>query len=247
MGEVTGHKARQNAADEAGAGVCRQHTAHKAGNHAGAAGDGLADKGGEDRDHQPHGDTADVFKHSGKGVVLLAGGVEGVDAPQEGDGGEDAARHHKGEHMADAVHQVLINLPAKGLLPGGGGSFRFRGGLAGVQHRHLAVQNPLNQLRRLVDAVPHRGDDGGQAAEPIGVLVLIRGDDDANGVPNILWGEDVLRPGGAVGLHLNLHPQLLGGGFQGFLRHKGVGDSGRTACNCQNLLCHTTLPHFSYS
>ena len=64
--------------------------------------------------------------------------------------------------MGDAVHQVLVQGVAKAVLCGTAPVLlqqvlvRFAHG--GMEHRNFAVQNALQQLLRLMDAIIHMGE-----------------------------------------------------------------------------------------
>ena len=154
-------------------------------------------------------------------AALDAGG--GVD--QKGDGDEDTARHDERQHVAHAVHQVLVELAAEGFVVARGGSGGV-GLLVGVEDGRFAVQDLVDQLLRLVDAVGHlRGVDG-LAVEACGLDGLVGGDNDAVALGDLLRREHVLRAAGAVGLNLDADAHGLAGLLQSLGGHVGVGDAG---------------------
>ena len=69
--------------------------------------------------------------------------------------------------MGNAVHQVLVQAAAEAVLAGS----VILGCCAalGVEHRHLAVGNLLDELLRLMDAVVHAGEQHRFAVETGGV------------------------------------------------------------------------------
>ena len=135
--------------------------------------------------------------------------------------------------MADAVHEVLIDLVPGGLVLDGR---RARGGAAGVVvNGSLAVEHDIDELLGVVDA---RGDVRGVdqlVIEAREVDVFVRGDHDALAVGDLVSGEDVLGASGALGLGLELDAHLGGLLLEVLGGHVGVGDAGRAGGNGQDL------------
>ena len=92
------------------------HTGDKAGDERRALADGLGDVGGKHRNHEVHGDAANDLEHRGKAVVVRSRRIEGRDAPQERNGSQNTTSNDEDQHVADAVHEVLIDDVADGLL-----------------------------------------------------------------------------------------------------------------------------------
>ena len=135
--------------------------------------------------------------------------------------------------MADAVHQVLVELAAEGLVVARGGSGGV-GLLVGVEDGSLAVDDLVDQLFGLVDAVGHLGGKDGLAVKARGVHALVGGDDDAVAIGDLLRRQHVLRAAGAVGLDLDVDAHRLARLLQGLGGHVGVGDAGRAGRHGQH-------------
>ena len=165
------------------------------------------------------------------GGGTVAGGTKARLVQQEGDGDQDTAAYDEGQHVGDAVHQVLVGLAADGFIfcrACGYGSIAFQDG-------SFVVQDLVDQLVGLVDAGGNVGLQDLLASESVKLDLLVCSDDDALGVLYFVSGQDVLGTDGALGLDLDL--DVSGGGclFQGLCCHVGMSDAGRAGCDGQDL------------
>ena len=138
------------------------------------------------------------------------------------------------QHVADAVHQVLVDLAADAL------ACRIVGTLdlirtAGVIDRCFAGQRAVDELVGLVDAVGHLRDDDVLAVEAAHGHVLIGGDDDAVCRGDLSVREDVLRAAGAVRLDLDGDAAFLRVLLKALGCHEGMGNARRAGRDGQHL------------
>ena len=136
--------------------------------------------------------------------------------------------------MGNAVHQVLVQAAAKAVLTGG----VVLGCCAalGVEHRHLAVGNLLDELLRLMDAVVHAGEQHRFAVETGGVHLFFRCYDNTIAGGDLGAGQDILCAVRAVGLHLGGQTQLVTGLGQRLGGHVGVGNAVDAGGHGQNAV-----------
>ena len=221
--------------DEAGVGVDGQaldgdHAGHEAGHERRALTDGLGDVGREHGHHEVHGDAADDLQHGGEAVVVGGGGVEARDAPQERDGGEHATGDDEHQHVADAVHEVLVDDVPHGLLlvRGAVGELGLRAlGSGGVA---LGGQGAIDQRTGGLhgECLGDAHHDLGLALKALGLHILVRGDDHGLGSDDLCFGELVLDADLAMRLDLDGETALGGSLLKRLLCHEGMRDAGRT-------------------
>ncbi|MNF97466.1 hypothetical protein D3C84_802950 [compost metagenome] len=110
--------------------------------------------------------------------------------------------------MGDAVHQVAIEIraAARTLL------FPFLILLVG--HIGGGLQGLFDQPLAILDGSLDPGLDQRLAVEAGHVHLLVTGHHDGAGAGYLGRGRAVLDADGAIGLHLHLVPQLLGGALQ---------------------------------
>ncbi|MNG02658.1 hypothetical protein D3C84_856960 [compost metagenome] len=110
--------------------------------------------------------------------------------------------------MGDAVHQVTVEIraAARALLLA----------LALILVRHIGggLEGLLDQSLAILDGGLHPGLDERLAVEAGHVHLLVTGHDYGAGAGNLGSGRAVLDADGAIGLHLHLKAQLLGGALQ---------------------------------
>ena len=154
--------------------------------------------------------------------------------PQRNDSDED-------QHVADAVHEVAVDLVADGLLLDDLVGRRV-GDLGGELALGLGGEGLVDQAIRVLDGGGHADADEGLALKALGLDVLVGGDDDGLARTDLGGRHLVLRADLALGLHLDGEALGSGGLLQGLLGHVGVGDARRTARHGQEvvggLLCH---------
>lgn len=86
-----------------------------------------------------------------------------------------------------------------------------------------------------VSSAPDRWWCGTSACRRISPVHLDIGSDDHQiRLGHLFRGDGIARPNGAAGLHLHPPAAFFGFGFDGFCRHKGVGDAGRTGRDRDN-------------
>jgi len=238
---------RAASVDETGLSADRQavdgnHACDKAGDERGALADGLGDVGGKDGHHEVHGDAADDLEHGGERVVVRRGRVVGVDAPEEGDSREHAAGDDEDEHVADAVHQVLVDDMADGLLLGVVVIERGSGDLVCHLTLGLGGQGLVDQAVRVFDGSGDTDADHGLTSKALGLDVLVGSDDDGLGSLDLCRRHLVLDANLTMGLDLDGETPGLGGLLQSLLGHEGVRNAcGTTGSSNEVVFSHLTL------
>ena len=239
--------ARATGVDEAGRGIDGEaldgdHACDEARYESGTLADGLSDVGGEDGHHEVHGDAADDLEHGRERVVVSGGRIVGVDAPEERDGREDAAGDHEDEHVADTVHQVLVDDVADGLLLEAAVVRRGVDDRVGHRSLRLGGEGLVDQAIRVLDGGGDADADQGLASEALRLHVLVGSDDDGLGSLDLCRGHLVLDADLTVSLDLDGETTSLGGLFEGLLGHEGVRNAcGTTGCSNEVVLSHLTL------
>ena len=133
--------------------------------------------------------------------------------------------------MRYAVHQVLIELSAEAFV-----SSRGRGAVrlaVGMEYADFAVDDLVDELLGLVDAVGDLGGKDGLTVKARGLYVLVSGDDDAVAVRDLLSGQDVLRTAGAVCFDLDRNTHAFACLGKSLSRHVGMGDTCRARGDCK--------------
>ncbi|MNC13975.1 hypothetical protein D3C75_617380 [compost metagenome] len=229
--QITDQEARYDGTDKAGAGVgaveaavVGDPAADKARRQGGAITDGVGDVARQYGDHQGEGGDAhveDLVPHAPCRDLHAARGR--VTADGERQRNQQAPGDDKGDHMGDAVHQVTVEVgtAARALLLA----------LALILVRHIGggLERLLDEALAILDGGLHAGLDERLAVEAGHVHLLVAGHDYGAGAGDLGRRRAVLDADGAVGLHLHLVTQLLGGALQGLCRQIGVGDAGRAA------------------
>ena len=136
--------------------------------------------------------------------------------------------------MADAVHEVLVDLAADALARDVRRAFRSVRA-AGVIDRSFAREGFVDELVGLVDAVRDFRDDDVLAVETAHGDVLVGRDDDAVGLRDFRARQDVLRAAGAVRFHFDRNAALLRVLFEALGRHERVGDARRAGRDGEDL------------
>ena len=245
MKEAEAH-AGATGVDHAGLGVNRQalngdHTGNKTRDERRALTDGLGDVGGKHRNHEVHGDAADDLEHGGEAVVVSSRRIEGCDAPQERDGGQDTTGNDEDQHMADAVHKVLVDDVTDGLLLLG---LVLDIGSGCNRVVALGGERAVNQLTGGLNGQGLGNTNGnhGLTGETLSLDILIGCDDDGLGTGDLALGELVLDTDLAMGLNLNGQTSLGSCLLQRLLRHEGVRDAGRATGSGDDVkLSHVSL------
>ena len=123
-GHETGQQSGQEAAGDAGGltsgdtgevgAVHGQHAACEADGQTRTVRNGHGDEARQDGEHIAEGRRTHRLEEGGqRGIHAEVGGIDAVIVQQEGQRYHDAAAHHEGQHMGDAVHQVLVEAAAK--------------------------------------------------------------------------------------------------------------------------------------
>ena len=232
--------------DHAGLGVNGQaldgdHTGNKTGDERRALADGLGDVGGKHGNHEVHGDAADDLEHSGKAVVVRRRRIEGRDAPQERDGGQDTTSDDEDQHVADAVHEVLVDDVADGLL-----LLDLILDIGSSRNRVVTLggERAVDQLTGGLDGQGFGNTNGNHAlaGETLRLDILIGRDDDGLGTSDLALGKFVLDTDLAMGLDLNSQTSLGSCLLQRLLRHEGVRNAGRATGGGDDVkLSHVSL------
>ena len=232
--------------DHAGLGINGQaldgdHAGDKAGDERRALADGLGDVGGKHGNHEVHGDTADDLEHGGEAVVVGSRRIEGRDAPQERNGGQDTTGNDEDQHVADAVHEVLVDDVTDGLL-----LLDLILDIGSSRNRVVALggECAVDQLAGSLDGQGLGNTNGnhGLAGETLRLDILVGCDDNGLGASDLALGELVLDTDLAMGLDLNGQPALGSSLLQRLLRHEGVRDAGRATGGGDDVkLSHVSL------
>ncbi len=143
-------------------------------------------------------------------------------------GREDATGNHEDEHVADAVHQVLVDDVAHGLLLGSGVVRRGVGNLFRKLALCLCGKSLVDEPLGILDGGGHADADHGLARKALGLDVLVGSDNDGLRSLDLRGGHLVLDAHLPVGLHLNGEALGRGGFLKRLLGHVGVGNARRT-------------------
>ncbi|SSN10450.1 Uncharacterised protein [Klebsiella pneumoniae] len=222
---ITGKETSDDPADKAGAAANRQHTADKARGQTRTVGNGEGDKACQYRHHQREGRAAaDLHQRRRQGVFHF----KRFDPEGKGERDTQAPGHYHRQHIGDAGQQVAIG--ARRLFFPFSSRLRFAGWLVRFGFRHRFIQ--------LLGGFLQRQTGGGAVHRLAGefrqVHLDIGSDDHQIRLGHLFRGDGIARPNGAAGLHLHPPAAFFGFGFDGFCRHKGVGDAGRTGGDRDN-------------
>ena len=256
--DITGEEATDDAAqeaeahagatgvDHAGLGVNRQaldgdHTGNKTGDERRALADGFGDVGGKHRNHKVHGDAADDLEHRSKAVVVRRRRIEGRNAPQERDSGQNTTSNNEDQHVADAVHEVLVDDVADGLL-----LLDLILDISSSCNRVVTLggERAVNQLTGGLNGQGLGNTNGnhGLAGETLSLDILVGCDDDGLGTSDLTLGELVLDTDLAMSLDLDGQTALGSCLLQRLLRHEGVRNAGRATGRGDDVkLSHVSL------
>ena len=237
---------RASSVDHAGIGVDGKtldgnHTGNKAGNERRALADGFGDVGGKHRNHEVHCDAADDLEHRSKAVVVRRRRIEGRNAPQERDSGQNTTGNDEDQHVADAVHEVLVDDVADGLL-----LLDIVLDIGGSCNRVVTLggERAINQLTGGLNGKGLGNTNGnhGLAGETLSLDILVGCDDDGLGASDLTLGELVLDTDLAMSLDLNGQTALGSCLLQRLLRHEGVRNAGRATGRGDDVkLSHVSL------
>ena len=240
-GQQRGQETARNAGDIAlrkpgkvGA-VHRQHAARKAHGQAGPVGNRHGDVSGQNGQHVAKRRVAHSLKERrDRGVHAEIGWVDGVIIQQKRQRDHNAAAHHKGQHVGNAVHQVFVNGVADGIV-GAGRTGRLCAAL-GMEDGGFAVGDGLDEVFRLVDAVVDAGKNHRLTVKTGGLDVLIRRNNDTVAGGDLLSCQYVFRAVGAVGLYFGGQAQTVASLGKRFGGHIGVGDAVRAGGHGQHAV-----------
>ena len=215
------------------------HTGNETGNERRTLADGLSDVGRKHGNHEVHGNAADDLEHSGEAVVVGSRRIEGRDAPQERNGGQDATGDDEDQHVANAVHEVLIDDVADGLL-----LLDLILDIGRSRVVALGGECAVDQLAGSLDGQGLGNTNGnhGLTGETLRLDILVGCDDDGLGTSDLTLSELVLDTDLAMGLDLNGQTALGSCLLQRLLRHEGVRNAGRATGGCDDVkLSHVSL------
>ena len=232
--------------DHTGIGVNGQaldgdHTGNETGDERRALADGLGDVSGKHGNHEVHGNAADDLEHRSEGVVVRSRRIEGRDAPQERNGGQDTTGDDEDQHVADAVHEVLVNDVADRFLLL---DLVLDIGCGGNRAVALGGERAVNQLTGGLDGqgLGNANGNHGLTGETLRLDILVGCDDNGLGTGDLTLRELVLDTDLAMGLDLNGQTALGSCLLQRLLRHEGVRDTGRATGGGDDVkLSHVSL------
>ena len=136
--------------------------------------------------------------------------------------------------MGYAVHQVLVELTSEAFVAAG--SLAGSRLVVGMEYADFFVDDLVDELLGLVDAVGNLGHQNGLAVKARGLHVLVGSDDDTVAVGDLFCGQNVLCTAGAIGLDLYGDAHLVACLGKCLGGHVGVCDTGRASGNCQNAV-----------
>ena len=153
---------------------------------------------------------------------------------------EDAAANNKGEHVRNAVHQVLID-PAAQTLGFALGSRLYRGAAGHMMNRRIARKRNIDKFLGVINATRHRTGVNRLAIEAIELDIFIRRNDDTLGTSDVCRGQYIFSAARTLSLDLNAHAHLGCLVFHPFGRHKCVSNA-RWTCRDGNDIV-SAAPH----
>ena len=121
---------------------------------------------------------------------------------QESEGDQDAAADDKRQHMADAVHQMLVCLPSKAVTCGICRAFRL-GLTTALVNGRMSGKRLIEEFIRFVDTVCNLADDDFLSLKARHGDVFIRRNDDAVSSCDLGIGQYVLRAARTIRLDLD--------------------------------------------
>ena len=136
--------------------------------------------------------------------------------------------------MRNTVHQVLVQAVSDGIPCAA--CLGCLGIGIGVEHRHLAVGNLLDQFLRIVDAIVHTGKQHRLAVKAGGLHVFVRRNDDAVTGGDFLSSQHIFGTVRAVGFHFGGKSQLFACLGQCLGCHIGVGNAVGASRHRQNAV-----------
>ena len=250
--QIPGNKAGKQSAEEPGAPVHRQEAAYHTGHQCRTLADTHGDVTCQNRHHHTEGKAANVFQEScqrGTGTEVSRARISHI--KQERQGNEDAAANHERQHVGHTVHQMFIDLTAYAFPLCRRGSRFIRGRTLSAKDRSFPLQNSIDQIFRFFDSCGHFYKQNFFPGKPLHRNILVTGHDNSCSSFNISRRQSVFHAAGSVGLNFNIYPHSSGFPLQGFCRHIGMGNTGRTGrhsshkrfagvCRCPGSSCCNT-------
>ena len=201
--QIACNEAGYQGTQETGFSLISDHAAHEADSQRRTITDGHGDEASQHRQHEAEGHAAHILEPcrqrgnctevasliQRQGIQIHA---EAVD--QEGDGNEDTAAHHEGQHVGNAVHKLRIDLMTHTAGLAAGLLYRLSAGSA-VINRHLTGYGSFQELRCLADAVGYLALNHPLAVKAIHGYLGVCCHDDAVCRINFLLGQHILRTG----------------------------------------------------
>ncbi len=153
--------------------------------------------------------------------------------------------------MGHTVHQMFIDLTAYAFPLCRRGSRFIRGRTLSAKDRSFPLQNSIDQIFRFFDSCGHFYKQNFFPGKPLHRNILVTGHDNSCSSFNISRRQSVFHAAGSVGLNFNIYPHSSGFPLQGFCRHIGMGNTGRTGrhsshkrfagvCRCPGSSCCNT-------
>ena len=139
---------------------------------------------------------------------------------------KDATANDEGQHVRNAVHEVLVDPAAQalGLAHNGGLSGRATGH---VVNGRIACECDVDELLGVVDATRYGTRIDRLAVKAIELDVLVRRDDDARSTRDVGGRQHVLGAARALSFDLDAHAHLGGLVLKPLCCHKRMGNACR--------------------
>ena len=149
---------------------------------------------------------------------------------------KDAAANDKGEHVRNAVHEVLVD-PTTQPLGFALGSRLYRGAAGHMMNRSIARKRNINKLLGVINATRHRTGVNRLAIEAIELDIFIRRNDDTPGTSDVRRGQHIFSAARTLSFDLNAHAHLGCLILQTFGRHKRVRNARRARRDRNHVVC----------
>ena len=206
--QIAAEEACKQRSEEAAAAGCCQKAAHDAQHQRRTLANTHSDIACQNRHHHAERQTADVLEEGCQrrsAAKLRRSGK--LHIKHKGQRNENAAADNEGQHMRNAIHQMLIDLSPQTFLSLCSFAFSFAAAFACIS-RNLAAQNLLNQFFRLVNAVSHLHENNRLACKTLYRNIFIRSYNNALGFFYLFSRQLIFYAAAAICFDLHSNAQL---------------------------------------